>query len=97
MNYCIQLTINYSSKYIPPTSYNVTPHFQNINVHDVTCNKGYYGWHLEGLDDSEINANFWNIQLTNYTNLYRNPCVHIYGTCNNSTVLPNCPSCMRIV
>lgn len=93
MTYCIQLTMNYSSVYTPPTYYNVTPHFENITVHDVYCNQAKYGWDLQGLDDSEINANFKNIQIDGYQYFDRN-CVDIYGSCDNSTVLPHCPSCM---
>lgn len=85
--------MNYSQHYTPPTYYNVTPHFQNISIHDVYCENATYAWAIEGLDDSEINANFWNINLTN-TDHFSQFCSDIYGSCDNSTVFPKCPPCM---
>jgi hypothetical protein len=93
MAYCIQFTMNYSHSYVPPTNSSITPHFKDINVHDVSCNNATLAWYLEGLDDSEINANFWNINITNFAR-FSEKCVDIYGSCDNSTVLPYCPSCI---
>jgi hypothetical protein len=93
VEYCIHLTMNYSNTFLPPTTPH-TPLFQDLNIHDIYCENSRVGYFLEGLDDSEINANFWNIHIRNYTMYLYTECTNIYGSCDNSTVFPHCPPCI---
>lgn len=95
MDVCIGLTMNYSKKYIPPTNDSITPKFKNIIINNLSCDKANQGWWLEGLDDSAIEASFFNIQMTNIKHTFAE-CTEVYGSCDNATVLPFCPPCMQI-
>jgi hypothetical protein len=85
--------MNYTYSYIPPTNIS-KPQYQDINIHDITCDNAVYGWWLEGLEDSEINVNLSNIRITNLLGDLAIVCKDVYGVCDNSTVLPSCPPCM---
>ena len=84
--------MNFSRFYIPPM--NNTPIYKNININNLICENANYGWTIEGLNESVIEANFSNIQMINVRDLYP-ICKDISGTCDNSTVSPSCPPCMK--
>ena len=91
VGYCIAINMNFSQ-----TANNATtniPKYKNINIHDIYCENSTNGWWLDGLDESEIEANFYNIQMVNIKRTFA-VCTNIYGSCDNSTVLPFCPPCM---
>ena len=87
--------MNYSKKYIPPTNDTATPKFININIVNLHAENSNYGWYLDGLPESAVNNTFLsNITLTNTKHLIQQ-CDYTYGICDNSTVLPYCPTCIQ--
>lgn len=91
------ITLNYDNSHKGPTNVTATPIFRNINVTNFYSNNSYYGWHLDGLNDSLIqNVYFSNIRMdgTPNDNLIK-MCDNINGFCDNSTVSPYCPPCIE--
>jgi hypothetical protein len=92
---CFKLDMNWTiDGYHPPSNDTIFPKYQNINIHDLTCDNVENAVYLDGLDFSEINANFWNIKITNIQGEFIEKCNNMYGSCDNSTFFPYCPSCM---
>lgn len=88
-------TMNFSKHYIPPTNETATPKFVNINLDHLFVNNSLEGYFLDGLNESVITGTYLaDIQMNN-TLLLEAQCQYVTGFCDNSTVLPSCPSCVN--
>uniref|UniRef100_A0A914CP99 C-type lectin domain-containing protein n=1 Tax=Acrobeloides nanus TaxID=290746 RepID=A0A914CP99_9BILA len=63
MGYCITLSMNFTHTNPPPSSN--TPQYYNINFNNVSCTNANYGWTIEGLPESTINADINYVTFTN--------------------------------
>lgn len=97
--YPIYLTMFYTDSHAngsttPPTNETATPKFRNININNLSSYNATYGWYIDGLPESAINNTiFYNINMASFQQLVHH-CSNIIGSCDNSTVLPYCPTCI---
>jgi hypothetical protein len=73
---------------------NNIPAYQGIEINNIVCKNSGNGWTIEGLSNSVIQAHITKVVFSNVKNPFP-VCKYITGACNNATVVPSCPPCMK--
>uniref|UniRef100_A0A914E066 Uncharacterized protein n=1 Tax=Acrobeloides nanus TaxID=290746 RepID=A0A914E066_9BILA len=88
-------TLNYD-RHINGTSN--TPKWKNVYLDNIVTDNSTYTWVMQGNPESWLqNLVLGHINNTNVQTGYVASCYNVTGTCNNATVTPYCPSCIKKV
>uniref|UniRef100_A0A914D6U0 Uncharacterized protein n=1 Tax=Acrobeloides nanus TaxID=290746 RepID=A0A914D6U0_9BILA len=75
-----------------------TPEWKNVYLDNIVTDNSTYTWVMQGTPENWLqNLVLGHINNTNIQIDYVASCYNVTGTCNNATVIPYCPSCIKTV
>uniref|UniRef100_A0A914EAC4 Uncharacterized protein n=1 Tax=Acrobeloides nanus TaxID=290746 RepID=A0A914EAC4_9BILA len=73
-----------------------TPKWKNVFLDNIVSDNSTYTWVMQGTPESWLqNLVLGRINITNIQRDYVASCYNVTGMCNNATIIPYCPACIK--